>query len=35
MIIEDDFSYFSSKPYAVTPNLNCLDETVQMRDHNI
>ena len=29
------FSYFSSKPYVVTPHLNGLDETVQMRGHNI
>ena len=35
MIIEDNFSYFSLKPYVVTPNLNRLDETVQMRGHNI
>ena len=26
-----NFSYFSSKPYDVTPHLNRLDETVQMR----
>ena len=25
----------SSKPYVVTPHLNCLIKTVQMRDHNI
>ena len=35
MIIKDNFSYFSSKPYVVTPHLNRLDETVQMRGHNI
>ena len=29
------FSYFSSKPYDVTPHLNCLDETGQARGHNI
>ena len=29
------FSYFSSKPYVVTPHLTCLVETVQMRGHNI
>ena len=29
------FSYFSSKPYVVTPHLNRLVETVQMRGHNI
>ena len=32
---EDNFSYFSLKPYVVTPHLNCLDETVQMRGHHI
>ena len=35
MIIEDNFSYFSLKPYIVTPHLNRLDKTVQMRGHNI
>ena len=35
MIIEDNFSYFSLKPYIVTPHLNHLDETVQMRGHNL
>ena len=35
MIIEDNFSYFSLKPYVVTPHLNRLDETVQMRGHSI
>ena len=35
MIIEDNFSYFSLKPYVVTPHLNHLDKTVQMRGHNI
>ena len=29
------FSYFSSKPYVVTPHLNRLIETVQLRGHNI
>ena len=29
------FSYFSPKPYVVTPHLNRLDKTVQMRGHNI
>ena len=29
------FSYFSLKPYVVTPHLNRLDETIQMRGHNI
>ena len=28
------FSYFSSKPYVVTPYLKRLVETVQMRGHN-
>ena len=31
---DDNFSYFSSKLYVVTPHLNCL-KTVQTRDHNI
>ena len=35
MIIRDNFSYFSLKPYVMTPHLNRLDETVQMRDQNI
>ena len=35
MITEDNFSYFSLKLYVVTPHLNRLDETVQMRGHNI
>ena len=30
----DKFSYFSLKPYVVTPHLNRL-ETVQIRGHNI
>ena len=29
------FSYFSSKPYVLTPHLNRLVETVQMRGQNI
>ena len=29
------FSYFSSKPYDVTPHLYRLIEAVQMRGHNI
>ena len=33
--LRDNFSYFSSKPYVMTPHLNCLIETVQMRGHNI
>ena len=32
---DDIFSYFSSKPYVVTPHLNRLFKTVQMRGHNI
>ena len=35
MIIWDNFSYFSLKPYVVTPHLSLLVETVQMRAHNI
>ena len=35
MIIWDNFSYYSVKPYVVTPHLNCLVETVQMRGHNL
>ena len=27
----DNFFYFSSKPYVVTPHLNRLEKTVQMR----
>ena len=34
-VFEDIFSYFSSKPYVVTPYLNRLVETVQMRGHDI
>ena len=33
--MEDNFSYFSLKPYAVIPHLNLLDKTVQIRGHNI
>ena len=29
------FPYFSLKPYVVTPDLNRLVETVEMRGHNI
>ena len=29
------FSYFSFKPYVVTPHLNHFTETVQMRGYNI
>ena len=35
IIIWDNFSYFSMKPYVVTPHLNRLKETVQIRGHNI
>ena len=35
MIIEDNFSYFSLKLHVVSPHLNRLAETVQMRGHNI
>ena len=35
MIIGDNFSYFSMKPYVVTPHLNRLGETVHMMGHNI
>ena len=36
MIIRDNnFSYFSSKPYVVAPYLNRLIETVQMRSHKV
>ena len=38
MIIEGFFfffCYFSLKPYVVTPHLNRLVETVQIRGHNI
>ena len=35
MIIQDNFSYFSVKPFVVTPLLNRLIETVEMRDHNM
>ena len=34
-VLDDNFSYFSSKPYVVTPHLNRLVETVKMRGHNI
>ena len=34
-VLDDIFSYFSSKPYVETPYLKCLIETVQMRGHNI
>ena len=34
-VVDDNFSYFLLKPYVVTPHLNRLIETVQMRGHNI
>ena len=34
-VFDDIFSYFSSKPYVVTPHLNPLIVMVQMRGHNI
>ena len=34
-VFDDNFSYISSKPYVVTPHLNRLIETVQMKCHNI
>ena len=33
-VFDDNFSCFSTKLYDVTPHLNCLIETVQMRGHN-
>ena len=35
MIMKDNFSYNSFKKYIVTPHLNRLIETVQMRVHNM
>ena len=35
VIIRDNFCLFCIKAYVVTPHLNRLDETVQMRGHNI
>ena len=35
VIIRDNFCLFCFEPYVVTPHLNRLDETVQMRGHNI
>ena len=34
-VFDDNFSYFSWKPYILTPHLNRLDKTVQMRGQNI
>ena len=35
VIIRDNFCLFCIKSYVVTLHLNRLDETVQMRGHNI
>ena len=35
VIIEEQFSYFSLKPSVVISHLSRLNETVQMRDHNV
>ena len=35
MIIRDNFCQFCTKTYVVTSHLNRLNETVQMRGHNI
>ena len=35
MIIRDNFYQFYIKQYIVTPHLNRLVETIQMRGHNI
>ena len=35
VIIRDNFCSFPIKTYVVSPHLNRLDETVQMRGHNI
>ena len=35
VIIWDNFCLFCIKSYVVIPHLNRLDETVQMRGHNI
>ena len=35
MIIRDKFCLFCFEPYVVTPHLNRLNETVQMRGHNM
>ena len=34
-MIRNNFCQFCIKPYVVTPHLNRLNETVQMRGHNI
>ena len=35
LIIRDNFCLFCIKKYVVTSHLNRLDETIQMRGHNI
>ena len=35
MIIRHNFCQFCTKTYVMTPHLNRLEETVQMRGHNI
>ena len=35
LIIMDNFCQCGTKTYVVTPHLNCLNETVRMRGHNI
>ena len=35
VVIRDNFCKFCIKTYVVTPHLNCLKETVQIRGHNI
>ena len=35
VIIRDNFCQFCTKTYVVTPHLKHLDETVQMRGHNM
>ena len=35
VIIKNNFCLFCIKTYVVTSHLNSLDETVQMRGHNI
>ena len=34
-VFDDNFSYFSSKPYFVTPHLNRIIQAVQMRVNSI
>ena len=35
LIIRDNFYKLCINTYVMTPHLNCLGETVQMRGHNI